>query len=330
MNCFNLSAWAVSHRSLMGFLVVLLFAAGALSYSKLGRNEDPNFTLKLLNVTVSWDGTTAAEMQDQVAERIERKLQDLAHLDHLSTYVVPGFAVVSVTFRDDTPPSAVPGLFYQTRKKLDDLKPSLPAGVKGPNADDEYTDVYGAVFALTAPLGGADNAELVRQAEHVRDRFLRVPGTERVTVQGEIPRTLFVEFSHARLATLGVTVADIKAALAKQNDVAAAGLVDTDTTRVPVRVDGTLAGAGTLEDVPVQADGHSVRLGDIATISRGYQDPPHSSVRHDGHPAVVVAVSTQAASTASPMATRSGRRRRKSAPTCRSGSICNRCPTSRG
>lgn len=153
MGGFNVSAWAVSHRALVGFLMVLLFAAGGVSYSRLGRNEDPNFTLKVMLVTAQWPGATAAEMRDQVADRIERKLQDLAHLDHLQTYVQPTHSVTTVTFRDDTPPADVPGLFYQTRKKLDDLRPSMPAGVRGPFADDEYTDVYGAVFALTAPAG---------------------------------------------------------------------------------------------------------------------------------------------------------------------------------
>ena len=205
MRGLNLSAWAVAHRALVGFLIALIFAAGGLSYSRLGRNEDPNFTVKVLVVTALWPGATAQETQDLLAEPIERKLQDLAHLDNINTFARPGFVAALVTFRDDTAPADVPGLFYQTRKKLDDLRPSLPAGVLGPAVNDEYTDVYGAVFALT----GADNAELTRQAEHVRDRLLRVPGTEKVTILGEIPRSIDVEFSHARLAALGVTVPQI-------------------------------------------------------------------------------------------------------------------------
>jgi multidrug efflux pump subunit AcrB len=293
MGRFNLSAWAVAHRSLVGFLIALLFAAGGLSYMKLGRNEDPAFTVKLLVVSATWPGATAAEMQNEVAERIERKLQDLAHLDHLNTYVQPGTAVTQVSFRDDTPPADVPDLFYQTRKKLNDLKPDLPVGVQGPFVNDEYTDVYGAVFALSAKDGGADNAELIRQAERVRDRLLRIPGAEKVTISGEIPRTIFVEFSHAKLATLGIAVQDVSAAIARQNMVADAGLVETGITRVPVRVNGALDGAAALAEVPVPAGGHTVRLADIATISRGYQDPLSFSVRHNGSPAVVIAVSTQ-------------------------------------
>jgi multidrug efflux pump subunit AcrB len=289
MQRFNLSAWAVSHRALVGFLIALIFAFGGLSYTRLGRNEDPSFTLKLLVVTASWPGATAKETQDLLAEPIERKLQDLAHLDHLVTFVRPGFVATQVSFTDSTPPAEVPGLFYQTRKKLDDLKPSLPDGVQGPYANDEYTDVYGAMFALT----GADNAELTRQAERVRDRLLRLPGAEKVTISGEIPRALYVTFSHARLAALGITVPDISAAIAAQNNVVDTGMVDTPTTRIPLRVDAGLDGPDTLANVPIPAGGASVKLGEIASIVRGYQDPVQFSVRHNGQPAVVIAVSTQ-------------------------------------
>jgi multidrug efflux pump len=289
---FNLSAWAVAHRSLTGFLIALIFVAGGLSYSKLGRSEDPSFTLKLMVVTAAWPGATASETQQLLAERIERKLQDTPYLDRLDTYSRPGFVATMVTFRDSTPPREVPQLFYQVRKKLDDLRPDLPAGVFGPFANDEFTDVYGAVFALT----GTDNATLVRQAEAIRDRMLKVPGAEKVNVLGEIPRTVFVEFNQARLASLGVTVDEIAAALARQNQIAAAGIVDTPNTRVPVRVTGALAasedgGVSALLDMPVASGGRSIRLGEVARIRAGYQDPMASQVRHNGQGAVVIAVS---------------------------------------
>ncbi len=293
MRSFNLSAWAVAHKSLVGFLIALLFAAGTVSYQRLGRAEDPSFTIKVMVVSAQWPGATAAEMQGQVAERLERKLQDLAYLDHLTTFVRPGVAAILVSLRDNTPPAEVPALFYQVRKKLDDVRAQLPPGVIGPAADDEYADVYGAAFALTSPDGGADNAELVRQAEHVRDRLLHVPGAEKVVVTGEVPRTLFVEFSHARLSTLGITVPEVMQSIARQNVVAAAGLVETGTTRVPVRVEGALDGVRSLADVPVAVGGRSLRLGDIATVSRGFQDPAAFTVRHNGRDGVVVAVSMQ-------------------------------------
>jgi multidrug efflux pump subunit AcrB len=292
MKGFNLSAWAVAHRSLTGFLVALLFIAGLFTYQRLGRGEDPSFTLKLMVVTAAWPGATATETQSQLAERIERKLQDTPYLDHLDTYSRPGFAATMVVFRDDTPPAMVPTLFYQVRKRLDDLRPELPAGVQGPFANDEFTDVFGAVFALT----GADNATLVRTAEDIRDRLRNVAGAEKVNILGEIPRSLFVEFNQARLASLGVTVDEIAAALARQNLLAPSGLVDTATTRVPVRTTGALDAAGdggvaALADVPVASGGRTLRLGEIATIRAGYQEPLFSQVRHNGQNAVVIAMS---------------------------------------
>jgi multidrug efflux pump len=291
MSRFNLSAWAVGHRSLVGFLIALIFAAGALSYTRLGRGEDPSFTVKLMVVSAVWPGASGPETQAQLADPIERKLQDMAYLDHIDTFSRPGAAALLVVLRDDTPPAQVPALFYQVRKKLDDLRPSLPAGAQGPFVNDEYTDVYGAVFALTAE--GVGNAELVRQAERIRDRLRKLPGAEKVNVLGEIPRTVFVEFDHARLASMGVTVADISASLARQNAIAPSGLVETSTTRVPIRVDGALAGADALADVPVSSGGRSLRLGDIATITEGYAEPPTYTIRHNGQPAVVVALSTR-------------------------------------
>ena len=292
MNRFNLSAWAVAHRSLTGFLIALIFLAGGFAYTKLGRGEDPSFTLKLMVVTAVWPGATAIETQSLLAERIERKLQDTPWLNHLDTFTRPGFVATMVSFRDDTPPAQVPNLFYQVRKRLDDLKPDLPQGVIGPSANDEFTDVYGAVFALT----GADNATLVRAAERTRDRLLGVAGTEKVNILGEVPRTLFVEFNQARLASLGVTVEEIAVALARQNVIAAAGIVDTASSRVPVRMTGALSaaadgGVASLLDVPVASQGRTLRLGEIASVRSGYQEPLFSEVRHNGQAAVVIAVS---------------------------------------
>jgi multidrug efflux pump subunit AcrB len=294
MQRFKLSAWAVTHRALTGFLIAMIFAAGGLSYLRLGRAEDPAFTVKVMVVTAFWPGATADETQAQVAERIERTLQDTPWIDHLDTFTRPGFTATTVTFQDATPPALMPGLFYQVRKRLDDLRPELPAGVIGPAANDDYADVYGQIFALT----GADNATLVQQAERIRDRLRHLPDVEKVTVSGEIPRALFVEFSQARLASLGVTVSDIAASLARQNAIAPAGIIDTASTRLPVRVSGAFAAAGdggvaALLETPVAAGGRSVRLGDLASVTAGYQDPPVSEIRHNGAGALVIGLSAR-------------------------------------
>jgi len=287
---FNLSAWGVRNGALTLFAMLLLAALGAGAWMKLGRAEDPSFTLKVMVVSAAWPGATAEEMQAQVADRIESRLQDLAHLDRLETYVRPGVAVTTVVLRDTTPPRLVAELWYQVRKKLGDIAPSLPAGVRGPFFNDEYSDVYSAVLALT----GADNAELARQAERLRLRLLRLPGVEKVAIQGEIEQRFHVEASHARLATLGVAPGAIIEALSRHNAVQPAGLVEAGPTRVHLRMGGVPDGLAALAAIPVAApDGRTLRLGEIAELRRGLADPPAAEVLHEGQPAVLLAVAKQ-------------------------------------
>ncbi len=289
MNSFNPSAWAVSHRSLVLFLIIAIAVAGMFSYAKLGRAEDPSFTIKVMVVTASWPGATADEVQNQVAERIEKKLQELPHVERVQTYCRPGFVAVTLMLRDDTPPREVADIWYQARKKLGDMKPTLPDGVIGPQADDEYGDVYSGVFYFTGD--GLTPADLKRLAEEARHRFLRLPGVAKVVLVGDRPEKVFVEFSHAKLATLGVTPRQIFDSLAKQNAITPAGSVDTAHDRVFVRIDGALDATARVRDVPVEAGGRLFRLGDVAEVKRGYEDPPEFTVRHNGKPAVGLSVS---------------------------------------
>lgn len=283
---FNLSEWAVRNGALTLFLILLLGAAGGFAYLKLGRAEDPSFTIKTMVVTAQWPGATAEEMQAQVADRIESRLQDLQYLDYVQTYVRPGQAVVQVLLRDTTPPAQVPEMWYQVRKKVGDIRHLLPAGVQGPFLDDEYSDVYAAVFAIT----GADNAELVRQAEALRLRLLQLPNAGKVAIFGEQAQQVFVEVSHARLATLGIAPTAILDALARQNAILPSGVVETPSSRVFLRTEAGFDGLGAIRAVPVEAGGRTLRLGDIAEIRRGTQDPPTSAIRFGGEPAVLVAV----------------------------------------
>jgi multidrug efflux pump subunit AcrB len=282
----NLSEWAVRNGALTLFLILLLGAAGGYAYLKLGRAEDPGFTIKTMVVTAQWPGATAEEMQSQVADRIESRLQDLQYLDYVQTYVRPGAAVVQVLLRDVTPPRQVPEMWYQVRKKVGDIRRLLPSGVQGPFFDDEYSDVYAAVLAIT----GADNAELVRQAEALRLRLLQLPNAGKVAIFGEQAQQVFVEVSHARLATMGLAPSAILDALARHNAVAPAGVVETPSSRVFLRTDAGFDGLAAIRAVPVEAGGRTLRLGDIATILRGTQDPPTSAIRYAGQPAVLVAV----------------------------------------
>ncbi|MFN6954731.1 MAG: efflux RND transporter permease subunit [Acetobacteraceae bacterium] len=283
---FNLSQWALKNGALTGFLMALLLLAGAWAWDRLGRAEDPSFTLKVMVVSAAWPGATAEEMQAQVADRIESRLQDLPWLDTLQTYTRPGQAVITVLLRDTTPPREVPDLWYQVRRRVGDIAHTLPAGVRGPFFNDEYSDVYSAVMALR----GADNAELVRQAERIRLRLLRLPGAGRVLIDGEQPQRVFVEISHARMATLGIQPQAVAQALASFNPVAPAGIVETGATRFHLRVDGALDGLESIRAVPVAVEGGSVRLGDIAEVRRGVADPPDRAIRHEGEPAVLIAL----------------------------------------
>ncbi|MGZ8301059.1 MAG: efflux RND transporter permease subunit, partial [Rhodoplanes sp.] len=291
MQRINLSEWAITHRALVLFMIVLLGAAGAYSYFNLGRAEDPSFTIKTMVVSVAWPGATAAEMQTQVADKIEKKLQELPHLDRVETYSQPGVSFIQVFLTDTTPPGEVKELWYQVRKKTGDIRGDLPAGIIGPSFNDEYGDVYSALYMLTAD--GLSLADLKARAEDIRQRLLRVPDVNKVDIIGVRPEQIFVEFSHARLATLGVAPQQIFESVARQNAVVSGGSVDTSADRINLRVTGALAGVAALAAVPVEANGRVFRLGDIATVKGGYEDPPRFVVRAGGKPALGLGVSMQ-------------------------------------
>src|SRR6058998_362064 len=211
MNRFNLSAMVVRERAVTLFLIITVVFVGAFAFFNLGRVEDFFFTIKILTVTVAWPGATAQEMQDLVAEPLEKRMQELRWYDRVETMTRPGLAFMTVTLKDSTPPADVPEQFYQARKKLGDEARNLPAGVLGPFVNDEYSDVTFALYALRAP--GMAPRLLVRQAETIRQQLLHVRGVRKVDILGERPERIFVEFSYPRLAALGVSAQDIFAAL---------------------------------------------------------------------------------------------------------------------
>ena len=291
MKRFNLSEWAITHRALVLFMILLIGASGLFSYFKLGRAEDPSFTIKVMNIQVGWPGATASELQTQVVDKVEKKLQALPYLDRVTSYSQPGIAFIQVTLKDTTPPRKVKDLWYQARKKVGDIRGDLPAGIIGPNFDDEFGDVYSALYMMTAD--GLGMADLKRRAEDIRQVLLRVPGVNKVDLIGVQPEKIFIEFSHAKLATLGITPQQIFDSVARQNAVTAGGSVETSADRIHLRVTGAFSGAEAIAAVPVQADGRVFRLGDIATVKRGYEDPPTFLVREGGKPALGIGVSMQ-------------------------------------
>ena len=291
MSQFNLSALAVREQSITLFLIVAIIISGAYAFLRLGRAEDPSFTIKTLTATAVWPGATAQEMQDLVAEPLEKRMQELRWYDRVETFTRPGIAVMMITLSDKTPPSTVAEQFYQARKKLGDEVAKLPAGVQGPFVNDEYSDVIFAVYALEAH--GMPPRELTREAEILRQRLLHVPGVKKVNIQGERPERIFVEFSYARLANLGVSQRDIFDAFPRQNAVAPAGSIDTNGPQVFMRLDGAYDDLQKIRDTPIAAGGRAFRLADIAEVKRGYEDPPTFLIRHDGEAALVLGIVMQ-------------------------------------
>jgi len=224
-----------------------------------------------------WPGATAAEMQTQVADPIEKKMQELPFIDKVTTYSKSGFTAMQVAFKDNTPARDVPQLFYQLRKKLSDIKDDLPSGLIGPSVNDEWGDVDSILYMLTAD--GADYAQMKKVAEAFRQRLLKVKNVTKVNLYGTQDEKIFVEFSHAKLATLGITPDQLFQSLARQNAVVPAGILETTAQRVPLRVTGALDGVKAVAETPVEANGRVFRVGDIATITHGFADPPDFQVR---------------------------------------------------
>ena len=291
MSGFNLSALAVKERSVTLFLIVMITLAGAYAFLSLGRAEDPTFTVKVMTVTSVWPGATAQEMQDLVAEPLEKRLQELRWYDRSETFTRPGLAFTTLTLKDSTPPNAVPEQFYQARKKLGDEARHLPTGTLGPFVNDEYSDVTFALYALKAH--GLPPRILTRQAGTIRQGLLHVPGVKKVDILGERPERIFVDFSYPRLATLGVNAREIFDALQRQNLVTPAGSIDAAGPQLFVRVGGAYQDLDRIRDTPIVANGRTLKLSDVADVRRGYEDPATYLIRHDGEPALVLGVVMQ-------------------------------------
>jgi len=285
---FNLSALAVRERSITLFLIILITVAGILSFFGLGRAEDPPFTVKQMTIITAWPGATAQEMQDQVAEPLEKRMQELKWYDRSETYTRPGMAFTMLSLQDSTPPSQVQEQFYQARKKLGDEAKSLPAGVIGPMVNDEFSDVTFSLFALKAK--GEPQRLLVRDAESLRQRLLHVPGVKKVNIIGEQTERIFISFSHDRLATLGVSPQDIFSALNSQNVLTPAGSIDTQGPQVFIRLDGAFNKLEQIRKTPIVVNGRTLLLSDIATVERGYEDPATFLIRNQGEPALLLGI----------------------------------------
>jgi multidrug efflux pump subunit AcrB len=284
----NLSALAVRERAVTLFLLLAIAAAGIFSFFKLGRAEDPSFTIKVFTVSAVWPGATAEEMQDLVADPLEKRMQELRSYDRVETFTRQGLAVMMITLKDSTDPRTVPEEFYQARKKLGDEALKLPQGVIGPFINDEYSDVTFALYSVEAP--DLPLRQVTREAEALRQRILQVAGVKKIDIVGERPERIFVDFSYARIATLGVNARDILDALVRQNMVTPSGSVDTKGQQVFIRLDGSLNDLQKVKDTPIVAGVRTLKLSDVAEVKRGYEDPPTFLVRHNGAPSLLLSI----------------------------------------
>ena len=292
MNGFNLSEWALRQRSLVVYLMVITALLGLFGYLHLGRSEDPPFTFKVMVIQTNWPGATTRQVQEQVSDRIARKLQETPNVDFVTSYSRPGESVVLFSIKDSAPTAAVPDTWYQVRKKIGDIAAQLPQGILGPFFNDEFGDVYTNIYALAGD--GSGFAELRDYADTIRAELLRVPGVGKVDYFGDQEQRITIGIDNARLATLGITPAQLGGAIAAQNAVAAAGLITTAEDRIFVRPSGQFGDIDSLRDTSLRINGKLFRLGDLADVQRGYVDPPIEQVRYMGRPVLAIGVTMQA------------------------------------
>jgi multidrug efflux pump len=291
MKRFNLSEWAVTHRPMVLFLIITTLVVGIFSFTRLGRLEDPTFEVPQMTATVVWPGATTQDVQDQVLNRIERKLQELDHFDYVRSFARQGYGGITLWMKGGSSKEELDAAWYQVRKKIGDVRQEFPEGVRGPFFNDEYSDRYSVLYALSAPE--LSMAELLTVTEDVKRRLQTVPGAGKVDVLGKQAERVYVEVSTRRLAALGIPPSAVFDALARQNLVTPAGSADTTHDRVHVRVDGRFSGVQDVSNVTLEVGGQLLRLGDIATVRGGYEDPPSLTIRHNGVPVLAIGVTLQ-------------------------------------
>lgn len=289
---FNLSTWALNNQQLVTFFMLLVMAAGILSYEKLPRNEDPAFTIKTAVVSASWPGATVQDTVNLVTDTLEKKLQEIPYLDYVESDTHAGQSVIFVNLRDDTPPAQVPSIWYQVRKKMQDITPSLPSGVQGPEVDDEFDDTFGTIYGFTAE--GFTPQELRDRVEDIRRDLISLPDVGKIRLIGVQEEQLVIAFSPRQLAGMGITLQQVSDALKAQNAVEPAGILRTDSEKVALRVSGALTSEKSLQAVTLHIDDRYIPLTAIATVRREAAEPPSPLFRVNGKPAIGLAISMAA------------------------------------
>ncbi|HLZ67748.1 MAG TPA: efflux RND transporter permease subunit [Aliidongia sp.] len=288
MKSFNLSEWALRHRSLVVFFMMVIVVAGVGSYFQLGRDEDPAFTIKTMVVQASWPGATVEDTLTQVTDRLERKLQETPNLDYLRSYTTAGKSTIFVYLKDSTPPRQVSDIWYQVRKKVGDIRNTLPQGIVGPGFNDEFGDTYGIIYGFAAD--GFTHRELKDYVDDVRNRLLQLPDISKIDILGAQDERVYVEFSSKQLAGLGIERSALITALEAQNAVTPAGVVQTGNEQILLRISGDFRSEQDILAVNFVANGRIIRLGDIARVTRGPADPAQPMFRVNGRDAIGLAI----------------------------------------
>ena len=287
----NLSRWALEHIPFIRYLMVVLLLGGIFSYAKLGQDEDPPFTFRAMVIRAYWPGASALQVAEQITDKLEKKLQETPFIDKIRSYSKPGETLIIIELRESTPLKEVPQAWYQVRKKIGDIRGSLPSGVQGPFFNDEFGDTYGSIFALAAD--GFTYAEVKDYADFVRQQLLGVPSVSKVELYGVQNEKIFIEFSTKKFAQLGIPFESVVAQINAQNAIEGSGILVTPTDNLQVRVSGALATVKALENMPLRANGNSFRLGDFAMVTRAYADPPRDKMRFNGKEVIGLGVSME-------------------------------------
>jgi multidrug efflux pump subunit AcrB len=287
----NLSRWALEHIPFIRYLMVVLLLGGIMSYEKLGQDEDPPFTFRAMVLRAYWPGASSVQMAEQVTDKLEKTLQETPYVDKIRSYSKPGETLIILELRESTPPKEVQGVWYQVRKKISDMRYTLPGGVQGPYFNDEFGDTFGSIFALSGD--GFTMAEVKQYADFVRQQLLAVKTVSKVELYGVQDEKIFIEFSSKKFAQLGVPFDLIVQQINAQNALQGSGVLVTPTDNLQVRVSGQVRSTQEIEDIPLRVNGNNFRLGDFAKVTRSYIDPPRDKMRFNGKEVVGLGVSME-------------------------------------
>jgi multidrug efflux pump len=286
---FNLSDWALKHQTLVLYFMLMLIVSGLFAFTKLGQSEDPPFTFKVMLIRTAWPGASAVEVEQQVTDKIEEKLQELPQIDYSSSFSRPGESVIFIVIKDDTLSKDIPDIWYQVRKKIGDIRHTLPNNIQSLTFNDEFSDVYGTMYALTGD--GFDNFALKQQADLIRNELLKTPDVEKIDFFGEQKQRIYIEFSNAKLATIGLSGAALVNVLQTQNAVVPSGTYDSPKERIRIEVSGRYQTLDDLRQTKFRVGQQDFQLSDVAKVYRGYEDPPQDTTRYNGKETLLIGVS---------------------------------------